>query len=487
VVKWDDIEQFPPGQGVLPPERAQALYRERLGVSPRYCDDDGGNPVLLYGANVTERTYINAFTGELTPTGIKNGGFATDISNAEKYMTVTDPTASGRDAEGAPPYERLADGVRSRLGIGEAYALGPAFSGAGYHSLTFVSRRDGIIEVVLDSETRDVLRYFKSHPADVTEQVSEAAAYEAARDFARRAAPVKYASCAGDGGTWYDAESYTITFPRVVNGIAYLDNGITVAGNAASGEVLSFTLQWTQSLFPSAANAAGEEAACDELFRRVGLELQYVAVAKRGVTRPRSVRDIELRLVYHFVPGKPLFVNAVTGRLSDARGNAYAGDLPSRYADVAGHPSEAYINALAPCGILSAGENFHPDDAITQAEYLTWLYRAVRQYDVTADELYNALIYGFRVIREEERNDDAPLVFRDAVKYLIRLLGYTDVAELEDTYQTGFVDEAAITPEYIGYAAIAKGLHIVKGNAFAPERRVTRATAAEIIYNLLTN
>ena len=73
------------------------------------------------------------------------------------------------------------------------------------------------------------------------------------------------------------------------------------------------------------------------------------------------------------------------------------------------------------------------------------------------------------------------------IKYIVSYLGYDKIAELKDTYTTGFVDEGYISEGLIGYAAIAKGLKIFSGNAFMPQEYLKRNVVAQILYNLISN
>ncbi|NLZ90417.1 MAG: hypothetical protein GX918_00695, partial [Clostridiales bacterium] len=55
-------------------------------------------------------------------------------------------------------------------------------------------------------------------------------------------------------------------------------------------------------------------------------------------------------------------------------------------------------------------------------------------------------------------------------------------------FVTGFKDQGSISPELVGYVAIAKGLGIVGGSGgyFNPRASLTRAEAAVMLYNYLT-
>ncbi len=497
-VRWDDLSGFRSGEGVIDPQTARAKYLENIGVSLFYSDDSSRSVILMYGANRTAAEYISAFTGEVTRTGISGGNYAVyapDYSTVADNAVNYDDIVTWDDTAFSEAYEITA---REKPGIPDGYAVAAASlvgtaSGDSYYNIPFISSGQETINVAIDAKTKEILSYNKtSENAAAGREVSETEAYVIAKAFAQNMT-VKFAACADSQKTgrlsFYGSGGYeyTFTFPRLVNGLTYAGDGIKVSVSA-SGGVTSYRCTWSKRVFPSAAEVVPAGDAADELFLRAGFAVQYAAVAKPGVRTPHSAKDIEIRLVYGFAPGKPVFVNARTGKLCDTSGESYRDGRASVSAGIADHPSGVSIAVLQSSGILPEEEAFRPDENITQLEYLSWIYRATSQYAPDDTEsVYNAMIYHYNVLTEAERSDAAEITFEQAVRYLIRLLGYTDVAELADTYVTRFFDETAIDPENIGYAAIAQGLGIVKGNAFTPKRIVTRATAAEIIYNLATS
>ena len=228
-------------------------------------------------------------------------------------------------------------------------------------------------------------------------------------------------------------------------------------------------------------------SAYNEIIDRVGFELQYIAKAKKNVVNPESAREIDIMLVYSFKPNKPLFVNAETGKLTNAYGKPYVDDIDIAFSDIENHPSQKHINTLALCGVIKMEEMFRPEEKILQKDYLGLALIAMDKYNVSDNyDIYEKLL-AENIITIYEKNEVAQITNEQAIKYLVRLLGYTDIAELGDTYKTYFVDEGMIDDKLIGYAAIAKGLKIIRGNAFSPKQILNRATAAEIFYNLLSS
>ena len=87
------------------------------------------------------------------------------------------------------------------------------------------------------------------------------------------------------------------------------------------------------------------------------------------------------------------------------------------------------------------------------------------------------------VIKKGEENRNAAVTKMDAAKFIIRYLGYEDVAEL-DIYAPEFKD----LKENKGYASILGGMGIMSGDEngnFSPDEVVKREDIAEIAVNII--
>ncbi|MPM20662.1 hypothetical protein SDC9_67098 [bioreactor metagenome] len=83
----------------------------------------------------------------------------------------------------------------------------------------------------------------------------------------------------------------------------------------------------------------------------------------------------------------------------------------------------------------------------------------------------------------DERALDSTVTRGDLIRCLLRAAGFQKSAELVGIWNPGFSDE--IPQAYVGYAAIARGLGLVKGGAdgkFAAGRTALRAEAGLILY-----
>ena len=494
MVEWDDIDKFPRPVGVLPVSKAKERFKEKIGIRIAYYNNNQNSVSLLYGVREAGREYINAFTGDVTDTNIIAGRFAAVYSEYEKSISHAQRFEAAAMPDGLMPPAQAADAVRRFLQAEGELPLSSISrtadtEGNYYYNIGLLNK--GVkSNIEINAKTAEITGYYKDEEYSELGIISEDKACDIAAQFAKRAALDKFNSC-------FEAErrkvrsqfggyNYRFVFWRNVKGLQYKDNGILIDVCAATGEVLMYSCNWEERDFPSEANVISAGSAYDELFDKAGFELMYVPVSRSKLKIPASARDAEVRLVYSFRQGKPLYVNASTGGLCYSDSTPYSDSIGGAYEDIKGHPSEKFIKILLGAKIFEQSEFFRPDDNITQADYLKWIYRAVRKYSPDTETLYGTMYY-LNVLNEGERSDNGSIVFEDAVKFIIRLLGYTDVAELSDTYKTGFIDEGMITPGLVGYAAIAQGLGIVKGNAFLPKRYVTRATAAEIIYNVLTS
>ena len=102
------------------------------------------------------------------------------------------------------------------------------------------------------------------------------------------------------------------------------------------------------------------------------------------------------------------------------------------------------------------------------------------------DGMYRMLIND-GIIDEEEEEPDRKVTREEAVKFLLRAVGYRKFAELTDVFGCTFADKKDINPKLIGYAVLAKSMHVidVKNGRFLPRKELTRADAVILLYNYL--
>ena len=149
------------------------------------------------------------------------------------------------------------------------------------------------------------------------------------------------------------------------------------------------------------------------------------------------------------------------------------------------------MEALARYGIGSAGDSFAPTQALTQRDLVALLV-STRGYrvdpgaldDAGADDLYRTA-YGMGLLTRAEREDGRPLTRLETAKLLLDAGGYGPAARLQGIYHTAFSDQADIPDGLLGYAALAQGLGMVRGDGSGrlnPNRTATRGEAAVMLY-----
>jgi hypothetical protein len=135
-------------------------------------------------------------------------------------------------------------------------------------------------------------------------------------------------------------------------------------------------------------------------------------------------------------------------------------------------------------GYYLAGDQFHPDQKITQLSFFRYLYS--NQYNgVSDDDFYNAL-ESMDILKKTEAAPASILTRQDAAKFMVRYLGLEKAAEHPAIFKSVFKDNIAAS--YQGYAALVNGLNIMKGDLngrFNGTQQMTNGQAAVAIYQLL--
>lgn len=279
---------------------------------------------------------------------------------------------------------------------------------------------------------------------------------------------------------------YRFFYTRTENGIPYTSNRITVTIDAASGQIVSFYKRWEKEItFDSADGLISAADAADAWYAATGgLVLSY-AKAQDGTSMTPKID-----LMYTRNTELPNRIDARNGVLLDWDNQPYTPQSEAEpiLTDIAGHYAEDAIRTLFAAGVLTdedAKDGFRPDDAITCRELLSFVCGLKNGYRPIAADFSE-------LARRAERSDlraddpDRTVCREEAAEWMVRALGYREVAELQGIYQTDFADADAISPERLGYVALAQGLKMVGGDEmhrFCPNDTVSRADAALMMYH----
>ena len=510
-------------------EKAGELLRSTLEMRLEYVwDEDRELAVLRYLPESTHDFYVDAATGELIDlTELRSklnqqfSGGAGSLKNevmdsafSEAGATLTETELAGvAKLEGVLTKEALDGKIRawSELGLG-GYTLGSASYSVDRDTDEVTARvtyakntEEGIYRryVTVDGKTGELLSMSGYRPwqAEGTDILSAAAAQKKGEAFLQKLWGDQFGKTAlytpvSDGEK---VTSYSFTFAQKVNGYFYPANSISVQVDAVNGSVMGFSKGFDDTVkFDDAEGLISLEAAIQAWAGTYPVDFGYMAIpVDLNLDLPEfaPLRNAGYTYYNALKPGYAYGereawytgVDAKTGTpVQTKRTEARA----MTYNDLQGHWAQAALEELARYEVGWFGGKAQPDKALTQLDYVMLLASA-DGHTIDPDQgddtewLY---AYAIRrgILSEAERGQDDRLITRaEMVKMLLNSLGYSHVAQLPGIFRCGFADAAAIPEADLGYAAIAQGLGIVKGDSkgnFAPGRSATRCEAAYMLW-----
>ncbi len=344
--------------------------------------------------------------------------------------------------------------------------------------------------VEFDAQTGELLSY-QSYPRNWDEgegKVSVLDAQKTADAFLSAYAGEEFKKTSPEELSEDSRTDLSLAYIREENGIPYYGNRLSVTVDKHTGRIQSFYKNWDEDLTFAPADhlLSPEEAGRALLDKTGGMVLSY-AKAQDGDSLAPSID-----LMYALNSSMPTRIDAKTGQLLDYNSNPYTSEpntlrLPE---DLEGHYAKDQILALFQSGMLTLQKEetaFRPNDTTTRQEMLAFVCGLKFGY-IPYDTAFASLA------RMADRHDlvytdpNAPISREEAISYIIQALGYQELAELSGIYVTGFQDQGAVSPDKLGYLALAQGLSIVRGdenNCFNPKDSLTRCDAAIMIYNYL--
>ncbi len=522
--------------GIITPEQAAEKFKALSPMTAKYITKYGGADeddaaVLAYEPKNSDEM-IDAKTGE---------EFKQDVGGYQNAGAAYD-TASGTFAAEAAAYgggftqselvnmeqvEGLMSESEARAAveaISELPLEGKEFSGCTFDYLGGSRKDDGTLTYIANltyslSEVRgdmnvredtfvsidaksgellDISTFNNTNNGAEKPTITEARALETAKAFAAKYAADEYAKADSDIEASDSAapesdyyRDYWFNFYRMENGYEYQDNKLGITVDKVSGKIKQFSKDWNDDIeFESPDGMISADEAFSALSEQRGIEARYAIRTDESGAKSAQI-------VYALPIGKASIVSAKSGKLLDYNGTEYKEDEAAASADdISGHYAETAISELLENGVISLPEgetSFRPNDVITQSELLAFVAALEGEhYPITP--YYERGLYKYAAARGiiksgEAQDENLPCIREDGPKYIIRALGYEEIAQMTDIFAAGFSDSADITPGMEGYIALAKGFGIVGGNpdsTFAPKEPLIRADAAIMIYNYLT-
>jgi len=514
---WERDLEFPQPKGIISHEEGKEAYKNEIGLKLIYKANryypmpldtkEESNYYLAYSPLHTDKA-IDAFTGEKTPIDIY------DI-----YLDMKESVAMDGEARASlTPAEReavekltnlLDEKAAEKLGrqilkIDEDYQLNSKNLYNNYKNpedytwhLFFQKELDvdkyTYIDIALDAKTGDLISFYKSlhHSEDAKSQINREEALELAKEYIKNIEPnrINEIELMEDRYAQDNQLSYGFQFIRKTNGIYVEGDRILIGVDGVNKEVYTYSISWYKGELPSTDGIISLDKAYEVLWDEIGLELNYVK--NYDYSNPNKPK-VEVKLVYSLNRERPAIISATSGELLDYSGKPYKEVKTINYTDIKDSYAKEKIETLGKYGVGFYEDEFKPKDKINQRDYIYLLWQSMNQYrvaDISHEDIYKQFI-SMGYMKEDEKNPEGLVSKEDAIKYIIRIMKYDKVAELEGIYIDLFSDSQDISEGLKGYINIAYGLKILSGDGsgnIRPKYELNREDAANIIYNYMFN
>lgn len=320
--------------------------------------------------------------------------------------------------------------------------------------------------------------------------ISKDAALKKATDYLKEWAPSylhEYSMPIEDAVFDQYSKEYYFTFPRMMNGIAVMGDGLNVGiGSDGTLRSLSVNKQKIDS-WPSINKVISADKAKEAYSKALTLQLQYVK------------QDTENKQHYDLVYA-PTYNGSLFNQIDAISGKWLNNVDDSKEKPVISHPTAAKeLNYLLNQNVLEVKDlaNFNADAAVTKGEALKILLHSLtygyygngdgeKQSFNNIDKkhpLYGVVEQAVKMGIIQPANQfalDATLTRQEFAEWSIKLLQLDNVAKYKDIYKLNFADATSIDPAYTGYIALAHGMGLIDAqqNNFNATKSVSYADLA---------
>ena len=265
--------------------------------------------------------------------------------------------------------------------------------------------------------------------------------------------------------------NYTQDYVRMVNGVKYINNTISITYNTVNNVITRYNCNFIDAQFDDPKNA-------------ISPNMAYKIVEEYSPVVPLLVKSGGVYKKVFTLQKTAVSVDAISGEMLNKQS-----EYNYNYSDISGHWVEDMAVKLAENQIGIKGDKLNPEAQIKQSELLYLLSSAINgkfYVDLTLDELYEELIH-YGIISEEEKDPDALVKREDAFVYVVRFAGYEKIAKLDNIFKVSYADGDKVSKGKIGYAAILSGLGVICGDGgnLYPQSNITRAEALSMVYKYL--
>lgn len=494
-------------ENILSSEEAWEVFEKNCGMELKYFtkyEDKKKGIYLAYTPVMMYDQYINAKTGEIEGRWNRSHYSYTEDSTADKE-TATD-MGSGSSINFSDAERREIDNISGLLSMADAekkiremeildFDKGEILNNIVLYKneymnkymyrMNFYLNSDKTYKysnAVIDAKTGELLAW-NSITDDEPKEISDEEASELLDNALEKIMPKHFEEFKPNESASKDNCSRAYT--RYVNGIEYNENEIGLTVNANNGKITSYNYSYDALEFPGMENVLTEREAFEVYSQNTDMLLYYIPTVLEN--KENALREDTGVLGYKL--GDSFEVDAKTGE----RLNYYGSENKKiAYTDIDGHYAQKQIEALAEYSIGFETEQFKPDEFITQNDFITLLIStfvnrsAVMLKDGEGVSQQYRFAQNTGIIYGEEANPSETITRMQAAVYMIRMMGLEKIAELDNIYKPIFED----VDEGTGYANLLGAMKVFNGdekNNFKPDKKLTRADAAILIYNYLNN
>lgn len=500
-LSWTEGVSFESAEKVVSAADAQKAFAAAFGMRLAYERDWSGEEQtvrLIYRPVTEDGTYISAVTGEKLTLQYPDYGARTyggknaateEAATADSGFTgFTEIEQSELDALG----ELLTAEAEETLLRKNPYLTlagmelthrtrQKAWDGDWYRDTLSFSTKGASAYVSLDAKTGAVQNY--SYYSSAERPKTNAVSAETAAAKAKEAAKALSGELFGEYREETCADG-AVRYLRYVNDVPFDDDVIYAAFDPALGKLTQYSISHRDLAFPSPEGVVSADAAMDAVFASCVYAPEY-----RFTCQNEAKQYDRAVLVYVLENAYSIRVDAESGEL--LKNEWEEPELPE-YTDIAGHYGEEAINALRGYGVGFETAEYKPNTEITQGEFVTLLNSVFFRHDgiIYAEKNDFAEVCRIAVnrgiLRESEVDAGSPLTRETAAVLLIRAMGLEQVAGY-DIYKAPFTD---VSGAHTGHIAILRAMKVFSGDGngkFMPEKKLTRADAAIVLYNYLMN
>lgn len=528
-LNWDYQSKIPVVKDPIPEDKADEIMKsegfEQMYFRPSPEIEGKEQEVkLVYGINEPRRALVDADSGEF----ITNNWFYTlrDAGGEGGFggMAAEADEARGNGKQLTPieeeevqaianllSKEQAQEAVLKHFQLPEGFKLDSArlfederknrMWNISWNMTSADNQNSGHMAASVNAKTGELLSYSKYiyYPGmgEEAKKYSVAEAKEIGEEFLKGIQPVKMTQVRSfDRGRQNDASRTAMfNYARLVNGIPFYEDSISIEVDRVTGEVSSFYVQWGNFAFPKASPGVDKDKAYTNLIEVNPVELGYLRVDV-----PNNDRSEQKIGLYYFLKNyQPRLVDAMTGKVLLDSGKEYLSELNVEFTDIAGSPYADDIQLLFSMGIV--GDNtgkYRPKGQLASGDFIKMLVLASGWFPGEGDTLedvpddwyrpyYQTAVYYGVLDADNLPKPDQKVSRMECARALVTAAGLKKAAVLEGIYKVPTTDGSQIGEKDKGFAAIAlkMGLLPEVNGKFAGSTVLTRGQGASIIVDYM--